>query len=71
MSVAALGRFWSHFGRQDGSKIDKKSIPKMINMLIEFLIPKSVDLDAQSLPKWTQIGPQTSTKENKVNYMNS
>ena len=48
-----LGRFWSHFGRQDGSKIDQKSIQKLIKKLIDFWSPKRANLGSQNLPKWS------------------
>ena len=53
MIVTLKGRFWSHFRVQNGSKIDKKTIQNLIIFLIDFLIPKCVNLEAQNLPKWS------------------
>ena len=54
MLLGLLGGVWEHFGRQDGSKIDKTSIEQLIKLLIDVLISKGANLKAQSLPKWSQ-----------------
>ena len=63
MILTLKGRFWIHFRVQNGSKIDKKTIQKLINNLIDCWSPKSAIWGPQNLQKWSQDGPSLVKNE--------